>query len=212
MKPHKSSKNGRGTPYTRTKPSIVQNLDRKQITVGPKDAASMSTQESGGVIKVGCLSDLPRGPRQAYYRNQLHKETLLCHVKGGVKQDELLEVILKMKTNKEPFVRKETIEKENTTIVISSEEQLNILTNFSTSEIDFCTVQIDPKFRLGPYECTPISYRNLTMKRKRTGKNPLRLGPVLIHYRKDQNTYRGFLQSLIDLKPGLQGMLSTGTD
>ena len=50
------------------------------------------------------------------------------------------------------------------------------------------------------------------MKRKCTGKNPLRLGPVLIHYHKDQNTYMGFLQSLIDLKPGLQGMLSTGTD
>lgn len=50
------------------------------------------------------------------------------------------------------------------------------------------------------------------MKRKRTGKSPLRLGPVLIHYRKDQNTYSGFLQNPIDLKPALQGMLSTGTD
>ena len=49
-------------------------------------------------------------------------------------------------------------------------------------------------------------------KRKRTGKSPLRLGPVLIHYRKDQNTYSSFLQSLIDLKSALQGMLLTGTD
>ena len=83
---------------------------------------------------------------------------------------------------------------------------------FSTSEIDFCTVQIDPTLRLGPYECTPISYRNLKLKLKRTGKNPLRLGPVLILYRKDRNTYSGFLQALIDLKPRLQGVLSTGTD
>ena len=73
-------------------------------------------------------------------------------------------------------------------------------------------MQIDPTFRLGPYECTPISYRNIRLKRKRTGKNPLRLGPVLIHYRKDHNKYSGFLQALIDLKPGLQGVLSTGTD
>ena len=62
VKPHKSSKIGRGTPYTRTKQSIVRNLDRKLTTVGPKDAVSMATQESGGVMKVGCLSDLPRGP------------------------------------------------------------------------------------------------------------------------------------------------------
>ena len=131
---------------------------------------------------------------------------------GGQKQDELLEVLLTMKTDKESFVRKLTIEKENTAIVIASEEQLNNLLMFSTSEIDFCTVQIDPTFNLGPYECTPISYRNLMMKRKRTGKSPLGLAPVLIHYRKDQNTYSSFLQSLIDLKPALQGMLSTGTD
>ena len=188
MKPHKSSKNGKGVPYTRTKPSVVRNLDNKLASLGPKDAVSMTTQESGGVLKAECLSDLPRGPRQGYYRNQLQKETLPSHVRGGQQQDELLEVLLTMKTDKEPFVRKVTIEKENTTIVIASEEQLNNLLKFSTSEIDFCTVQIDPTFRLGPYDCTPISYRNLMMNRKPTGKSPLRLGPVLIHYRKDQNT------------------------
>ena len=117
-----------------------------------------------------------------------------------------------MKTDKEPFVRKVTFEMENTTIVVASEEQLNNLLKFSTSEIDSCTVQIDPTFRLGPYECTPISYRNLMMKRKPTGRSPLRLGPVLIHHRKDQNIYCGFLQNLIDLKQALQGTLSTGTD
>ena len=213
MKPHnKSSKNGKGVPYSRTKPSVVRNLDNKLESLGPKDAVSMTTQESGGVLKVECLSDLLRGPRKGYYRNQLKKETLPSHVKGGQKQDKLLEVPLTMKTDKEPFVRTVTTEKENTTIVIASEEQLNDLLKFSTSEIDFCTVQIDPTFRLGLQEFTLISYRNLMMKRKRTGKSPLRLGPVLIHYRKDQNTYSGFLQNLIDLKPALQGMLSTRTD
>ena len=212
MKPHKGSKSGNSVPYTRTKPSVVRNLDQKLSSLGPKDAVSLATQESGGVMKVGCLSEIPRGPRQGYYRKQLKKVSLPSHVQGGEKQDELFEVLLKLKTDKQPFVRKVTVEKENTTIVIASDNQLNDLMKFSTSEIDFCTVQIDPTFRLGPYECTPISYRNLMLKRKRTGKNPLRLGPVLIHYRKDHNTYSGFLQSLIDLKPGLQGVLSTGTD
>jgi hypothetical protein len=50
------------------------------------------------------------------------------------------------------------------------------------------------------------------MKRKRTGKSPLRLGPVLIHYRKKQNIFSSFLQTIIDLKPQLQGVISTGTD
>jgi hypothetical protein len=211
LKLHNSCKNDKGVPYTRTTPSVVRNLDQKLASVGPKDAVYRTTQESGGVMNVECLSDLPRGPRQGYYRNQLQKASLPSHVQGREKKDELLEVILKMKTEKEHLVRKITIEKENTTIVIASDEQLNDLAKFSTSEVDFCTVQIDPTFRLGPYECTPISYRNL-MKRKRTGKSPLRLGPVLIHYRKNQNTFSSFLQTLIDLKPQLQGVISTGTD
>ena len=113
MKPHKSSNNGKGVPYTRTKPSVVRNLDNKVASLGPKDTVSMTTQESGGVSKVECLSDLPRGLRQGYYRNQLQKEALPSHVKGGQRQDELLEVLLTMKTDKEPFIRKITIEKEN---------------------------------------------------------------------------------------------------
>ena len=68
-------------------------------------------------------------------------------------------------------------------MVIASHDQFNNLMKFSTLEIDFCAVQIDPTFQLGPYECTPISYRN------HTGKNPLQLRPVLIHYFKDHNTY-----------------------
>ena len=208
LKPHNSSKNGKGVPNTRTTPSVVRNLDQKLIAVGPKDAVSLTTRESGGVVNVECLSELPRGPCQGYYRNQLQKASLPSHVQGKEKKDELLEVILKMKTEKGPFVQKITIEKKNTTIVIASDKQLNDLAKFSTSEIDFCTVQIDPTFRLGPYKCTPISYRNLMMKRKRTGKSPLELGPVLIHYRKDQTTFSSFLQTLIDLKPQVQGVIS----
>jgi len=105
--------NPQGVPYARTKPSVVRNLDQKLTSVGPKDAVSLATQESGGVMKVSCLSDLPCGPRQGYYRKRLQKVTLPSHVQGGEKQDELFEVLLKMKTDG-PFVQKVSIEKKNT--------------------------------------------------------------------------------------------------
>ena len=133
MKPHKGSKTGNSVPYTRTKPSVVRNLDKKLSSLGPKDAVSLATQESGGVMKVGCLSEIPRGPRQGYYRKQLQKVSLPSHVQGGEKKDELFEVLLKLKTDKQPFVRKVSVEKENTTIVIASDDQLNNLMKFSTS-------------------------------------------------------------------------------
>ena len=117
-----------------------------------------------------------------------------------------------MKSEEEPFIREVSLEKENLTIVLASENQLAELAKYSASELDFSIVQLDPTFNLGPYECTPISYRNLLLKSKRSGTSPVRLGPVLIHCRKDEKTFREFLQTVVDAKPKLKEILSCGTD
>ena len=117
-----------------------------------------------------------------------------------------------MKSEEEPFIREVSLEKENLTIVLASENQLAKLAKYSTSELDFSIVQLHPTFNLGPYECTPISYRNLLLKSKRSGTSPVRLGPVLIHRRKDEKTFREFLQTVVDAKPKLKEILSCGTD
>lgn len=126
--------------------------------------------------------------------------------------DELLDVILKMKTEKEPCVRNVTLEKENRTIVLVTENQLGDLARYGTSELDFCIVQLDPTLSLGSYECTPISYQHVMLRGKRRGASPVRLGPVLIHFRKDEKTFRHFLLTIVDELPKLKEILSCGTD
>lgn len=155
-------------------------------------------------MQVDSLSDLPHGPRQSYYRNQVKKAPLPAYLQGKEKDDELLEVLLKMKSEEEPFIRKVSLEKKNLTIVLAPENQLAELAKYSTSELDFSIVQLDPTFNLGPYECTLISYRNLLLESKRSGTSPVRRGPVLIHFRKDEKTFREFLQTIIDAKPKLK--------
>ena len=136
-------------------------------------------------MQVDSLSDLPHGPRQSYYRNQVKKAPLPAYLQGKEKDDELLEVLLKMKSEEEPFIRKVSLEKKNLTIVLAPENQLAELAKYSTSELDFSIAT----FNLGPYECTPIFYRNLLLKSKRSGTSPVRLGPILIHYQKDEKTF-----------------------
>jgi len=126
--------------------------------MGPKKAVFQATRDADGVMQVDSLSDLPRGPHQGYYRNQLKKAPLPAYLQGKEKDDELLEVLLKMKSEDEPFIRKVSLEKANLTIVLASENQLAELAKYSTSELDFSVVQLDPTFNLGPHECTPISY------------------------------------------------------
>ena len=187
-KPHQNSKKGRAPGYMRTKASVI---DTNLSSMGPREAVFQATRDAGGVMQVDSLSDLPRGPRQGYYRNQVKKAPLPAYLQGKGKGDELLEVLLKIKSEEEPFIRNVSLEKENLTIVLASENQLAELAKYSTSELDFYIATIN----LGPYECTPISYINLLLKSKRSGSSPVTLGPVLIHYRKDEKTFQDFLQT-----------------
>ena len=112
-----------------------------------------------------------------------------------------------MKTDDDPFVCNVTLQKENLTIVLATENHLRDLARCSTSELDFSIGQLDPTFNLGSYECTPIFYRNVMLRSKRSGASAVRLGPVLIHYRKDEKTFRHFLQTVVDEKPKLKKVL-----
>lgn len=119
-KPHQNSRKRKAPRYTRTKPSVVAKIDKKlSSSMGPKEAVYQSTQEAGGVINVDSMSDFPRGREKGYYRSRLIKQSLPSYLQGKEDDDELLQMILKMKTEKEPFVRKVTVEKDNVSILQS---------------------------------------------------------------------------------------------
>ena len=117
-----------------------------------------------------------------------------------------------MKEEDSSYIRDVSIGKEGLSIVLASGVQLAEMEKLCTEEMMFAVMQIDPTFNLGPYECTPISYQNLLLERKSTGKPPVFVGPVLIHYKKDEHTCMDFLNKLKSLRAGLQEIISFGTD
>ena len=127
----------------------------------PKEAVFQATRDTGGDRKADSLSDLPRGPCQGYYRNQVKMVSLPAYLQGKENEAELLEVLLKMKSKEEPFIRKVNLEKENLTIVLTTENQLADLAKYSTSELD-------PTFNLGPYELhTNVLQKPIAEKQKK---------------------------------------------
>ena len=68
---------------------------------------------------------------------------------------------------------------------------------------------VDPTFNLGDFECTPITYRHLLLTTRRYGTAPVFLGLILIHYRKN---FQSFLSSLVGLRRPLEGIRVFGTD
>ena len=142
LRPHQNTRKGRAPGYTRTKASVIRKIDTNLSCMGPKEAVFQAMRDAGGVMQVEPLSDLPRGPHQGYYWSQVKTAPLPAYLQGKEKDDELLEVLLKMKSEKEPFIRKVSLEKENLTIVLASENQLAELAKYSTSKLDFSIVQL----------------------------------------------------------------------
>lgn len=76
------------------------------------------------------------------------------------------------------------------------------LTRFCTSPKNFSIINIDTTFNLGEFYVTYLSYRNLSLFKKRSKMHPTFFGPVMVHLNKDFGTYLRFAQEiyLYDLK------------
>ena len=184
-------------------------LKEKCASLGPREAVPQTKANGGGVTKVESSAQMPRGERRAkYVTKTLTSSEQQFDGKNG---DKVLSVLCRMKENS-GLIRDVSMGRDSLSIVLASDVQLAEMEKFSTEEVMFTAMQIDPTFNLGPYECTSVLYQNLLLKRKSTGKPPVFVGPVLIHYKKDKRSYRDFLNKLKSLRPGLQEIASFGTD
>ena len=210
LQPHGNSRKDGAQGFTRTQPSTVTALKEKCAMLGPREAIRQTKGACGGVTEVESPAQMPRGVRQAKY---VRKAAASSQQRFGEEDnDEMLSVLYRMKEEDNSFIRDISIGREGLSIVLASDAQLAEMEKFCTEEMMFAVMQIDPTFNLGPYECTPISYKNLLLERKSTGKPLVFVGPVLIHYKKDERTYKDFLNKLKSLKPGLKDVISFGTD
>ena len=128
--------------------------------------------------------------------------------------DELYSIMLQCKqetTQGEQFIRDVKVCPEQA-LILATGTQLDNLVHFSTNSNNFSILTIDPTFNLGAFDVTPVAYRHLILLNPKTGKPPVFLGPLLIHYRKTFSTYLYFAFTLIGLKPKLACLRAFGTD
>ena len=75
----------------------------------------------------------------------------------------------------------------------------------------FSPISVDPTFDLGDFSVTVVSYHYLMLKNRRTGKNHVMSGPMMVHRRKLFSTYF-FTSSLMSLNPSIAQLQSFGID
>ena len=88
----------------------------------------------------------------------------------------------------------------NPAVLLASDRQLNCVGCFCCDSFESCVLTIDPTFSLGDFDVTPATYHHLLLQSSHTGKTPVMIGPVLIHYKKDFQMYLFFASSLVGQK------------
>ena len=74
--------------------------------------------------------------------------------------------------------------------VLGTSSMCRELVRSTTTDILSHPFSINPTFSLGKFEVTPLVFKNLLLKSKRTGGNLIFLGPTMIHHSKSEAAYQ----------------------
>ncbi len=91
-------------------------------------------------------------------------------------------------------------------------QQLKDVMKFCTNTVHFGVFQADPTFNLGPLSITTTQYEHLLLQHCRSGQHPVMVGPMMIHQKKEQSTYKVVIDYILERKPEFRHLCALGTD
>ncbi len=96
-------------------------------------------------------------------------------------------------------------------VFLWSTTQLNDLVKFCVNRnVVLC---VDTTFNIAKhFWITDTSYRNKRLVRKDSQENPTFLGPVMLHFTKDDSTFRRFALEMVNTDSAVRDLQVIGTD
>lgn len=221
--PHGNSKTRR--PYRRVFQSTRQALQvsETQKSGNPKKILDEVYRSVGDVTTARSHGQLPRGPQDLYNARFAAKQTTESthadQTQGNVCEANTIWQLLEKAKREEKesaesvFIRECRIHPDFL-VVLASNRQLQDMVRFCTNASEFSILGVDPTFNIFKenISLTVMTYRNLKLHHNATKKPPVFIGPVLMHQRKDWQTYSRFANTLITECPALEGIIACGTD
>jgi hypothetical protein len=137
-------------------------------------------------------------------------------ISGGsyLKQDDELALLVercKLHSGDKAFVRCVSLAPEPV-VILSTNFQLTEIKRCCTIHNNAAILSIDPTFDLGNFYVTPMCFLHPMFVSRDTGKNPLFIGPILIHKRMNFQAYHFFASQLVNLCPDINHLKCFGTD
>ena len=203
VKPHGNTKSQR--PYYRTSDTTKQRLLQLSETYSPKEVFHRSLEEKGGILQLKSAGGHARDLKQIKNIKQKKQQN---------EDDEFVELLQMLKEDardiENAFVRK-VDNSSDPCVVLASKQQLRDIERFCTNPAKFCVLGVDATFNFGKYYVTLTTYRHLLLRTKEDC-HPVRMGPILLHHKKEPGSYYELSSTMIKLHAPIQNVLVYGTD
>ena len=189
---HGNSRKSAKAPFYPTAKSTLQAMRQKVENEAPSQVYKLVCDQAGGSSQARTPGALPRSRKQVYdlqFRASQTKDPV----------DDLL--VYARKREEKIVLRHEDMPTD--LWILGTKVMCDDLGRFTSSEELSHPICIDPTFNMGQFEVTPVVYKHLFLTSKRTGKNPVFLGPTMIHHRKDFQTYKVLASTCVTSCKGL---------
>ena len=204
MRPHKSAKNE--LPYVRTKKSVLMKISDEASESKPMQVFDKVYESCGGVVGATSCGSVPRNIKQISNSKSVKKGASVVDPLFAV-----MEECKKEQSHANPFIRVVNAAPEPM-CVLARDRQLTDMDRFCTDCDQFSIVGVDPTFNLGDFSVTVTTYRHLQLLHRLTKKNPVMLGPMLVHQNKTFESYHFLASSMVGLCPRLSSLMAFGSD
>ena len=216
--PHGNSKQPShlSQPYIRTNPSVLARMDKLlENESSPSSVYYSVLDESGGPMLSSSPSNEPRNTKQAKNRKYLMKSRMdssNMEVSSSGSPSNL-DKLLREQRDKESPVRTVIETKDYYIAFLYTKKQLQDIELFCcNSDNRVCVLGVDTTFKLCDMWLTDTSYRNERLISRKSRKSPVNLGPVMLHFTKDEETFRRFFQEMQAANPAILNLRKVGAD
>ena len=177
-------------PFYPTLPSTKAGIESQSKLHGPKQVLFIVSREIGGVQHASSPCELLRNEWQVSYIHSKSKASSVSS-QGGV-IDPLADQVFAMMQSALVTVFGSLCKKLglllNLLFVVARDRQLDDLGRFCAIPDGFSVLTVDPTFNLGDFDVAPTTYRHRLLISTCSGKNPVMICPLMIHYQKTFHT------------------------
>ena len=162
LAPHGNSKRN-SIPFTATKSSVKQkleyNLGRHQV----REAIDLTEGGFGSsIFDAKSPAEHVRSTHQGHYAARKIRTRAGTGSKHKKEWDELYSLMTVAKEDYHDFIRA-IVNHPEPMCLLATDFQLHSLSQSCTDAVDFRPVSIDPTFNNGPFNITPVSFRNIVL-------------------------------------------------